>query len=91
MLQRKFNRYIDFARTIMRALPAEEVPTDLTDAHMWVKATDLFNGLFDELSEEDLKDGIGIASGDAIAVSLTKVMAESVALERHVRSLVFNN
>lgn len=78
-LQKKFNKYIDYAKSIMRALPAMEVPTDLTDAHMFVKACDMFDGFYDQLDEEDFRDAMGAVSG------LAKVMDESVMKEKHAR------
>lgn len=73
-LQEKFSKYIDFARSIMRALPPEEIPTDLADAHMFVKACDLFDGFYHQLGEEDLRDAMGALSGDSEAINLAKVM-----------------
>lgn len=76
--QEKFNKYIDFAESIMRALPATEVPVDLADAHMFVKTRDMFDGFYDQLGEEDLRDAMGAVSG------LAKVMVdESVEQEHH--------
>ena len=85
--QEKFSKYIDFARSIMRALPAEEIPADLADAHMFVKACDLFDGFYHQLGEEDLRDAMGALSGDGEAVNLAKVMDEYVpfAQERYTR------
>lgn len=77
VLQAKFSKYIDFARSIMRALPPFEVPTDLTDSHMFVKATDMSDGFYLQLSEDDLGDAVRAVSGDTEDVSLAKVMHES--------------
>ena len=74
MPQEKFNKYIDFAKSIMKVLPPEEVPTDLTDTHMFVKACDMFDGYNHHLGEEDLRDAMGAVSGDCEAVSLSKVI-----------------
>lgn len=63
VLQRKSSKYIDFAKSIMGALSADEVPTDLTDAHMLFKARDMFDGFSDQLSEEDVRDAMGAVSG----------------------------
>lgn len=65
--QKKFNNYIDFARSIMRTLPAEEVPSDLTESHIYVKACDLYDGFYDQLGEEDLRDAKAV-------LGLAKVM-----------------
>eukprot|EP00752_Nemacystus_decipiens_P005075 g4606.t1 len=70
--EEKFGKYIDFARSIMRAFPSEDIPTDLADAHMFVKACDLFDGFYHQLGEEDLKDAMGALSGDSEAVNLVK-------------------
>ena len=78
-LQEKFSKYIDFARSIVRALPAEDIPADLADAHMFVKACDLFDGFYHQLGEEDLQDAVGALSGDSEAVNLTKVIHESIS------------
>lgn len=80
--QEKFSKYIDFARSIMSALPAKEIPMDLADAHMFMKACDLFDGFYHQLGEDDLRDAMGAVSGDTVAVNLTKVMVEPVAQER---------
>ena len=61
--QEKFNKYVDYAGSIMKALPATEVPMDLADAHVFVKAGDIFDGFYDQLDEEDLRDALGAASG----------------------------
>eukprot|EP00752_Nemacystus_decipiens_P005073 g4604.t1 len=61
--EEKFNRYVDFAEKIMRDLPATEVPMDLADAHMFVKARDASDGFYDQLGEEDLRDAMGAVSG----------------------------
>ena len=81
--QEKFNKYIDYAGSVMRALPVAEVPMDLADTHMFVKAGDTFDGFYDQLDEEDLRDALGAASG------LAKVMDESVVQERHARMRLF--
>lgn len=77
LLQEKFCKYIDFAKSIVRALPPEEIPTDLTDAHMLYKVSYMLDGFYDQLGEEDLRDAMGVVSGVA------KVMDESVMQERH--------
>ena len=64
VIQEKFTRYIDFATAIVNALPPEEVPTDLADAHMIFKACDMFAG-FDRLGEEDLRDAMRAVLGQA--------------------------
>lgn len=71
----------------MRALPAEEIPVDLADAHLFVKACDLFDGFYHQLGEEDLRDAMGALSEDGEAVNLAKVMDEYVpfAQERYTR------
>lgn len=56
---------------------------DLADTHMFVKAGDTFDGFYDQLDEEDLRDALGAASG------LAKVMDESVVQERHARMRLF--
>lgn len=64
--QENFSRFIGFAKSIMRALPPPEgVPTDLADAHMMFKACDLFDGFYDQLGEEDIRDAMGAALGQA--------------------------
>eukprot|EP00903_Cladosiphon_okamuranus_P014223 g13214.t1 len=60
-----FSRYIDSAKWIMRVLPPEEVPTELRDVHMIFKSCDLLDGFYHELGEEDLKDAMGAAMGQA--------------------------
>jgi len=54
--QDKFNKYIHFSKTIVRALPPEEVPVDLTDTFQFMKACDMFVAYNHKLDEEDLKD-----------------------------------
>lgn len=63
--QEKFSKYIDFSRSILRALPAAEVPRDLMDADMFVTTCDMYDGFYDQLGEDDFKDAIGAASGKA--------------------------
>lgn len=46
-------------------MPPEEVPTDLEDAHLMFKACDLFDGFYDQLGEEDLRDAMGAVLGQA--------------------------
>ena len=50
---------------------------DLADAHMFVKARDMFDGFYDQLGKEDLRDAMGAVSG------LAKVICQSVLQERH--------
>ncbi len=54
--QDKFNKYIHFSKTIVGALPPEEVPQDLTDTLQFIKACDMFTAFHHKLDEEDLKD-----------------------------------
>eukprot|EP00903_Cladosiphon_okamuranus_P014222 g13213.t1 len=68
----KFNKHIDFAKSIMKALPPGEVPIDLTDTHMFVKACDMFHGLNRHLDQEDLREAMGAISGKNGDHSLSK-------------------
>ena len=73
VIQKKFNKYIDFARSIMRTLPAEKVPPDLTESHIYVKACDLYDGFYDQLGDQDLKDakavlGLAKVKGGTVVV-----------------------
>lgn len=49
-MQDKFNKYIQFAKSIMKALPSEEIPQDLSDTHLFVKICDIvgYQQRFDE-------------------------------------------
>lgn len=62
----------------MTALPTGEVPTDLTVSHMFVKACDLYDGFYDQLCEEDLRDARTV-------LEQSKVMDGSLVQERHTR------
>jgi len=72
--QDKFNKYIHFAKTIVRALPQEEVPVDLTDTLQFMKACDMFVAYHHKLDEEDLKDAEEtVANGYESCSSMAKV------------------
>ncbi|CAM9823163.1 unnamed protein product, partial [Hapterophycus canaliculatus] len=40
----RFKKYIDFAKSIVKSLPPGEVPDDLLDTHLFVKACEMFGG-----------------------------------------------
>ena len=77
MLQDKSSKYVVFAKSIMKALPPEQIPVDLADTHMFIKACEMSAGFHDQLGEEDLRDAMGSVSDSAESVSLSKVMRVS--------------
>lgn len=48
MLQVLFNKYTEFAKSFISARPAEEVPADLSDSHLFVTDCDMNNLLGDD-------------------------------------------
>lgn len=60
----------------MRALPTEEVPADLTESHMLVKACDMYDVFHEQLGEEDLRDARAV-SGLAKVMSGSLIMCHS--------------
>lgn len=83
VLQEESNKYIGSATSIIEALPPEEVPADLMDAYMFIKASDVCDGFFDELGEEDLRDAMGVVLGDAGIFGVPKVKDEPFVDEHH--------
>ncbi|CAM9974786.1 unnamed protein product [Ectocarpus sp. 13 AM-2016] len=55
----KFIKYIDFAKSIINALPQEKVPADLLDTHLFVKACDMLEGYSHRVDEEYIKAASG--------------------------------
>ncbi|CAM9794065.1 unnamed protein product [Ectocarpus sp. 4 AP-2014] len=55
----KFIKYIDFAKSIINALPREKVPADLLDTHLFVKACDMLEGYSHRIDEEYIKAASG--------------------------------
>lgn len=67
--QDKFIKYIDFAKSIINALPQEKVPADLLDTHLFVKACDMLEGYSHRVDEEYIK----AASGTLESCKMAKV------------------
>lgn len=83
--QDKFNKYIHFVKTIVGALPPEEVPVDLTDTLQFIKACDMFVAYHHKLDEDDLRDAAKIVTnGYEPCSSMVKVrcMPPPVARQR---------
>ncbi|CAM9560265.1 unnamed protein product [Scytosiphon promiscuus] len=64
--EERFNKYVDFAKSIVKSLPPEEVPADLLDTHLFMKACDMFCGAsLPNIGPEDLAEAMGsMAEGD---------------------------
>lgn len=74
VVQEKFNKYIQFAKSIVSALPPEEVPVDLTDSLQFIKACDVFVEYHQRLDEDELRDvEETVASGYEPCSSMAKV------------------
>ncbi|CAM9691032.1 unnamed protein product [Ectocarpus sp. 6 AP-2014] len=63
----KFIKYIDFAKSIINALPPEKVPADLLDTHLFVKACDMLEGYSHRVDEEYIKAASGTLESCAMA------------------------
>lgn len=55
MSQDLSKKYTEFAKSIMSALPPEEVPADLSDSHLFVKVCDIGDPS-KYLNENDIRD-----------------------------------
>jgi len=87
--QDKFNKFIRFAKTIVGALPPEEVPVDLNDTLQFMKANDMTD--HHKLEEEDLKDVENIvANGYEPCSSMVKVRCDAAASRTAVTGCVLN-
>ena len=73
MPQALSKKYSGFAKSIMSALPPEEVPADLSDSHLFVKVCDI-GGSFQYLNEHELRDAATtVANGYESCISMVKV------------------
>ena len=74
VLQDNFNKYIGFARSIMSTLPPDEVPVELNDTLLFVKACSLFVGYQQRLDVDDVRDAAEtVESGYKSCRSMVKV------------------
>jgi len=72
-LQDLFNKYTQYSKSIMSTLPPKEVPVDLTDSHLFVKACDVV-GSQEEFDENVLRDiAISVANGYESCTDMVKV------------------
>jgi len=55
IVQDKFNRNIQSAKSIMQALPSQAIPADLADTHLFVKVCDVV-GYQERLDDGNLRD-----------------------------------
>lgn len=73
-LQVKYNKYTDFAMTIMSRLPEENLPMDLSDTHLFIKGYDLLEGNDSRIGADDITAGLAPVGGDWKSSDLTKVI-----------------
>ena len=56
VVQEKFNKHVQFAKSIVSALPPEEAPVDLADTHQFIKACGIFVAFNHHLDKDELRD-----------------------------------
>ncbi len=79
MIQGMFTKYIGFAKSIMSALPPEEIPLELSDTHLFNKACGILVGNEQRLDEEDIRAAAEtVESGFQSCSSMVKVCTEGM-------------